>query len=253
MKLEDDDGILGVETCSPSDDVLLSTAQGQAIRFRVDDVRVFAGRNSVGVRGINLAKDDAIISMTVLRHFDATPEERTAYLKMSRALRGETEESNDLELEAEAGSLDQDRYAAMSAAEQFVLAISGHGYGKRSSSFEYRVTGRGGKGITGMAITAKNGPVVASFPVENDDQIMLVTDGGKLIRVPVEGIRLAGRATQGVIVFHTAEDEKVVSVERISEPEDDEIEDEEGVEGQVGEGDSSSDDGDAAAPDNPED
>ena len=222
MKLEDDDGILSVETCSSSDDVLLTTAQGQAIRFRVDDVRVFAGRNSVGVRGINLADGDAIISMTILRHFDATPEERTAYLKMSRAMRGETEENGDLEAEAEPGSLSQERYAEMSAAEQFVLAISERGYGKRTSSYEYRVTGRGGKGITGMAITAKNGLIVASFPVENDDQIMLVTNAGKLIRVPIEGIRVAGRATQGVIVFHTADEEKVVSVERISEPEDEE-------------------------------
>jgi len=226
MKLEEEgDAILAVETCSAHDDVMLTTALGQAIRFSVDDVRVFAGRNSVGVRGIQLAEGDRIISMSILRHFNATPEERAAYIKMSRAVRGETEEAEELEVEAEPGPLPPERYAQMSAAEQFVLAISEKGYGKRSSSFEYRVTGRGGKGITAMAITAKNGPIVASFPIESDNQIMLVTDGGKLIRVPVEGIRIAGRATQGVIVLDTAVDEKVVSVDRISEPEEDEEED----------------------------
>ncbi|MCB1516733.1 MAG: DNA gyrase subunit A [Hyphomicrobiaceae bacterium] len=225
MKLEDSDEILGVETCSGSDDVLLTTSKGQAIRFQVDDVRVFAGRNSVGVRGINLAKDDTLIGMAILRHFEAAPEERNAYIKMSRAMRGEVDNGETAEEGEGTGEISTERYAEMSAAEQFVLAISENGYGKRSSSYEYRVTGRGGKGIAGMAITEKNGPIVASFPVENDDQIMLVTDGGKLIRVPVDGIRIAGRATQGVIVLNTADDEKVVSVERISEPEDDEEDD----------------------------
>ncbi len=225
MKLEEEgDAILAVETCTPDDDVLLTTAQGQAIRFRVDDVRVFSGRNSVGVRGINLAEGDRIISMTILRHFEATPEERAEYIKRSRAMRGEVEDIGE-ELEAIGGELPTERYAEMGAAEQFVLAISENGFGKRSSSFEYRVTGRGGKGITAMAVTPRNGPIVASFPVEEDDQIMLVTDGGTLIRVPVAGIRIAGRATQGVIVLNTAEDERVMSVERIFEPED-EAEDE---------------------------
>lgn len=231
MKLEEGDGILGVETCAPDDDVLLTTANGQAIRFNVGDVRVFTGRNSIGVRGINLAKEDTIISMTILRHFDASPEERVSYIKMSRAVRGEADDgSADVEADVADAPLSPERYAEMSAAEEFVLAISENGFGKRSSSFEYRVTGRGGKGITAMAITDKNGPIVASFPVENDDQIMLVTDGGKLIRVPVEGIRVAGRATQGVIVLDTAKAEKVVSVERISEPEPEEDEGEEGAE-----------------------
>ena len=222
MKLDESEGIVGVETCDAKDDVLLTTALGQAIRFNVGDVRVFQSRNSMGVRGIRLADKDNIISMSILKHFDATPEERTSYIKMSRAMRGESEESNIEQETGEAPLLDSERYAMMGAAEQFVLAISQNGYGKRSSSYEYRVTGRGGKGITGMAITDKNGPIVASFPIENDDQIMLVTDGGKLIRVPVEGIRVAGRATQGVIVLDTAKGEKVVSVERISEPEEDE-------------------------------
>ncbi|HEY8594387.1 MAG TPA: DNA gyrase subunit A, partial [Devosiaceae bacterium] len=187
MKLDEGDAIVDVETCSAHDDVLLTSAHGQAIRFRVDDVRVFKGRDSMGVRGINLAEGDSVISMTILRHFEASPAERAAYIKLSRAIRGEADEpasTLDAEEEDVAGEIDQDRYTQMSASEQLVLAISENGYGKRSSSFEYRVTGRGGKGITAMSITPKNGPIVASFPVENDDQIMLVTDGGKLIRVP---------------------------------------------------------------------
>lgn len=236
MKFEDDsdDEILGVETCSADDDVLLTTSLGQAIRFKVTDVRVFSSRNSLGVRGVNLAEGDKIISMAILRHFEASPEERTAYIKMSRAARGEADETVSDTEEAEAGPLSVERYAEMGASEQFVLAISENGYGKRSSSFEYRVTGRGGKGITGMSVTAKNGPIVASFPIEEDNQIMLVTDGGKLIRVPVSGIRIAGRSTQGVIVLHTAKNEKVVSVDRVSEPEDeDEVDQVEGVEGEA--------------------
>ena len=226
MKLEEGDGIVGVDTCEARDDILLTTSGGQAIRFNVGDVRVFSGRNSIGVRGIRLAEGDHVISMTVLAHFEATPEERAAYLKMSRAMRGEAEDTDRHPGEEEGAAtpgtsiLSQERYAQMSAAEQVVLAISENGYGKRTSSYEYRVAGRGGKGIAAMAITEKNGPIVASFPVENDDTIMLVTDGGKLIRVPVAGIRLAGRATQGVIVLDIAEGEKVVSVERISEPDE---------------------------------
>jgi len=230
MKLEDGDGIVGVDTCDAADDILLTTSLGQAIRFNVGDVRVFSGRNSIGVRGIRLSPSDHVISMTVLSHFDATPDERTAFIKMSRAMRGEADDGandgeNNGEQGAEIGVLSQERYALMSAAEQVVLAISQNGYGKRSSSFEYRVAGRGGKGIAAMAVTDKTGPIVASFPVENDDTIMLVTDGGKLIRVPVAGIRLAGRATQGVIVLDTARSENVVSVERISEPEPQEDDD----------------------------
>ncbi|MFN7167922.1 MAG: DNA gyrase subunit A [Pannonibacter sp.] len=226
MKLDEGDGIVSVETCTENDDVMLTTAAGQCIRFAVTEVRVFAGRNSVGVRGINLADDDQLISMSILRHFEATSEERAAYLKLSRLMRGETDEgsaaSDDAdEAGAEAGDLPQERYAEMSAAEQVILTISENGFGKRTSSFEYRVTGRGGKGITAMAVTKRNGPLVASFPVEHSDQIMLVTNGGQLIRCPVDGIRVAGRATQGVIVFNTAADEQVVAVERVSEDDND--------------------------------
>ncbi|WP_208998391.1 DNA gyrase subunit A [Roseibium aquae] len=222
MKLDEGDGIVGVDTCSEHDDVMLTTATGQCIRFPVNDVRVFAGRNSVGVRGIKLADGDSVISMQILHHLDASAEERAAFLKYSRALRGETEENGggqDEEL-VDAGPLSQERYAEMSAAEQIILTISENGYGKRTSSFEYRVTGRGGKGITAMAVNDRNGNLIASFPVEDNDQIMLVTNGGQLIRCPVEGIRIAGRATQGVIVFKTAKDEKVVAVEGISEVDD---------------------------------
>lgn len=224
MKLEDGDGIVDVETCSADDNVLLTTSLGQAMRFSVDDVRVFTSRNSVGVRGIRLADGDEVIAMSIIRHLDASPEERAAYLKLRRLMDGDAEEGAELDEELSVGDVEMssERYAEMSAAEQFILAISENGYGKRTSAYEYRKTGRGGKGITAMAMSERNGKIVASFPVENDDQIMLVTNGGKLIRVPVDGIRIAGRATQGVTVLSTAKDEHVVSVERISEPEPDE-------------------------------
>lgn len=231
MKLDDGDGIVGVETCSPEDNVLLTTKLGQAMRFGVDEVRVFAGRNSVGVRGIRLAEGDEVMAMSILGHFEATSEERIAYLKLRRLIEGDSSESDDDDA-MDAAEIDQERYAQMSAAEQFILAISENGYGKRSSAYEYRKTGRGGKGISAMSMSDRNGQLAASFPVENDDQIMLVTNAGKLIRVPVEGIRIAGRATQGVTVLNTAKGEHVVSVERISEPEPDDEEDEIGVEGE---------------------
>ena len=218
MKLDEGDGIVGVETCIESDDVLLTTAKGQAIRFKVTDVRVFAGRNSIGVRGINLADGDEVISMTVLRNFDATSDERVAYVKMRRAMEGDDGESADGDDEISGDTaIDQQRYIQMGAAEQFILTLSENGFGKRSSAYEYRVTGRGGKGITAMAVNNRNGDLVASFPIEETDQIMLVTDGGQLIRCPVNDIRIAGRSTQGVTVFRTGKDEKVVSVSRISE------------------------------------
>jgi DNA gyrase subunit A len=225
MRLDEGESIVDVQICSDKDDVLLTTMLGQCIRFAVDEVRVFKGRDSMGVRGIALAEGDAVISLAILREFDASGEERAAYLKMRRAMAGETAEEPAAEPEGEAlpvaeAALPTSRYAEMSAAEQIILTVSENGYGKRSSSFEYRLTGRGGKGIVAMAVNPRNGQLVASFPVEHGDEIMLVTDGGQLIRCPVEGIRVAGRATQGVIVFDTAEKERVVAVERISEPED---------------------------------
>jgi len=219
MKLEKDDSIADVALCADKDDVLLSTNGGQCIRFPVSDVRVFSGRNSIGVRGIKLADGDKLISMAIIRHMEATSEERVAYLKMANAVRrgDEEDKGDDDEEKVSAIELTQKRYAEMGAAEQFILTVTEKGYGKRTSSFEYRITGRGGKGIVAMSIGKKNGKIVGSFPVEESDQIMLVTDGGKLIRTPVKGIRIAGRSTQGVIVFDTADDEHVVSVERIGE------------------------------------
>ena len=220
MKLDDEEAIVDVQICTERDDVLLTAAGGQCIRFPVTDVRVFQGRTSMGVRGIALAKGDKVISLAILRHVDADAEERAAYLRRANAVRrGGAEEEAGTDSEEASGviELGEQRYVEMSANEQFVLTISENGYGKRSSSFEYRTTGRGGKGIVAMSVNGRNGKLVASFPVEDSDQIMLVTDRGQLIRCPVEGIRIAGRSTQGVIVFDTAEDEHVVSVEHIGE------------------------------------
>ena len=227
MRLDEGERIVDVQICSDKDDVLLTSAKGQCIRFSVDDVRVFKGRDSMGVRGIALAEGDSVISLAILKSFDASPTERLAYLKQRRAAaEGEAVEESEPESENEngaetngAGALEPERFEAMRAAEQVILTVSENGYGKRSSSFEYRVAGRGGKGIAAMAVNDRNGALVASFPVEDSDEIMLVTDGGQLIRVPVAGIRIAGRATQGVIVFDTADEEHVVSVDRIGETE----------------------------------
>jgi DNA gyrase subunit A len=221
MKLEEGEAIVDVQICTERDDVLLTAAGGQCIRFPVTDVRVFTGRTSMGVRGIALAENDTLISLAILRHVETTSDERSAYLKMRRAVAGETsaEEPVDAEGEETSGAvqLSSERYVEMSAQEQVVLTVSINGYGKRTSSYEFRTTGRGGKGIVAMSVNNRNGKLVASFPVEDSDQIMLVTDKGQLIRCPVEGIRIAGRSTQGVIVFDTAEDEHVVSVEHIGD------------------------------------
>jgi len=181
---------------------------------------VFKGRDSTGVRGILLGTQDRVISMAILRHVEVSAEERSAYLRMRRAIAGETSvdeaPGTDEETVADA-TVSQERYAELSAREQIILTVSGNGYGKRSSAYEYRVTGRGGKGIVAMIVNERNGELVASFPVEQSDQIMLVTNGGQLIRCPVDGIRVAGRNTQGVTVFSTSDDELVVSVECISD------------------------------------
>jgi len=242
MKLEEGEGIVGVETCSSSDDVLLTTDGGRAIRFSVDDVRVFAGRNSTGVRGIRLGKNDEVISLSILRHFEASPAERNTFIRQfganRRAVLGHEDEPEpvivaDEEGEEEVGdaALSLERYAQMDAAQQFVLTVNQKGFGKISSSFDFRVFNRGGRGVqaTDLSKIDEIGPLVAAFPVEDADQIMLVSDGGTLIRVPVEGIRFTSRAAKGVRVFHTAADEKVVSVERISEAEA-EAEEEDGPE-----------------------
>ena len=219
MKLEEGDRIVGVEVCNDLQDVLLTSRDGQAIRFQVGDVRVFKGRQSSGVRGINLGKGDELISMAILNHVDASAAERAAYVRQANMVRrGGADFEPDIEPEAEGAedmALSPERYAELSAHEQMVLTISENGYGKRSSAYEYRVSGRGGKGIIGMIVNERNGKLVASFPADDSDQLMLVTDRGQLIRVPVDGISVVGRSTQGVIIFDTASDERVVSVEHI--------------------------------------
>ncbi|KEC55172.1 DNA gyrase subunit A [Bartonella rochalimae] len=229
MKLDDEDEILSVETCTERDDVVLTTANGQCIRFPVIDVRVFVGRNSVGVRGINMVDGDKVISMTILEHVEATSVERSAYIKRAinerRSAGADTEDVVivDEDEDGDETELTDERYAELAAREQMLLTVSEFGYGKRSSSYEFRISGRGGKGIraTDPNKTVEIGKLVAAFPVEAQDQIMLVSNGGQLIRVPIEGIRIAGRSTKGVTIFNTAKGEKVVSVERISDPEDD--------------------------------
>ena len=227
MKLDEGDRIVRVAVCAPQENVLLTTAQGRCIRFPVSDVRLFKGRDSTGVRGIRLEEADEVISMAILRHAEASPGERAAYLKQALAVRRSSQGAEiaeatveveaDAEEGAEAVELSPQRYAELSALEQFVLTVSNRGFGKRSSSYDYRISGRGGKGIVAMIVNERNGPLVASFAVEESDQIMLVTDAGKLIRVPVDDVRIAGRNTQGVRIFKTEEAEKVVSVERVPE------------------------------------
>ena len=231
MKPEEGEVIVGVELCTENDDVLLTNNAGRCIRFPVTDVRVFRSRNSTGVRGIKLGKDEKVISLSILMHSDASPAERNSYLKQAAILRRSTDETdedvNDTELEetSEEAVLSPERYAAMGAQEQFLLTVSENGYGKRSSAYEYRVSGRGGKGIIAMTVTERNGPLVASFPIKETDQIMLVTDSGTLIRCPVNDVRVAGRNTQGVTIFKTDEDAHVVSVICLNETSDEAIPD----------------------------
>jgi DNA gyrase subunit A len=227
MKLDEGDRIVRVAICTADDNVLLTTAAGRCIRFRVEDVRVFKGRDSTGVRGIRLDAGDEVISMAILRHVEATPGEREAYMRQALAVRraqdaeavdaGAEGPGEEAEEGAEAVELTPERYAELGAREQFVLTVSERGFGKRSSSYAYRISGRGGKGITAMIVNERNSRLVASFPVEDSDQIMLVTDGGKLIRCPIDDVRIAGRSVQGVRIFKTEDDERVVSVERIPE------------------------------------
>ncbi|MBI2241311.1 MAG: DNA gyrase subunit A [Magnetospirillum gryphiswaldense] len=210
MKLGDDEQLIAVRPCTENDDVLLATRMGKAIRFPVTDVRVFKGRDSTGVRGIRLDGADQVISMSVLRHVEFDMETRDAYLR---------------------GDLTGPEAERLTEAEEMILTVTENGYGKRTSAYEYRITGRGGQGIANIDLTDKNGPVVASFPIGHDDEIMLVSDGGTLIRMPVDDIRIAGRKTQGVIVLRTAEDERVVSAAHLcdingsnEESDEDEIE-----------------------------
>ncbi|HEY7901691.1 MAG TPA: DNA gyrase C-terminal beta-propeller domain-containing protein, partial [Caulobacteraceae bacterium] len=225
MKLDEGDAIIGVALCTADQEVLLSTALGRCIRFPVSDVRVFAGRDSTGVRGIRLAGGDHLLSMAILRAVNASVEERAAYLRHANAMRaaasGEVDEApasepvDDGDLEGIAVSLSVERIAELGAAEEFVLTVSSEGFGKRTSAYDYRRTGRGGQGLIAQDLSKRGGRLVASFPVEDADELLLVTDQGQLIRVPVAQIRTAGRNTQGVTIFRTAAEEHVVSVERV--------------------------------------
>jgi len=232
MKLPEGVSLVNARICDAGDDVMLTTALGKAIRFRTTDVRVFKGRDSTGVRGIRLAKGDVVVSMAVIRHFVASPEERAAYLKMRRAVAGaldeaeETDAGHDPEAEPEVAdiALPEGRYAEMSAAEDLILTVTEKGAGKLSSSHGYPVRGRGGQGVMAMDRAMRGGRLVASFPVEAHDQIMLVTDAGQSIRCPVSDISFRSRGAGGVRVLNIAEDERVVSVAWIAEQGEDESE-----------------------------
>ena len=214
MKLPEGDRIIGVAICGANDDILLSGVRGKCIRFPVIDVRVFKSRDSVGVRGIRLVGGDELIAMSILRHVEADSETRDSYLRWSNARR---RAESDGETAAGAVPPAPAQAAAMAENEQFVLSVTANGYGKRTSAYEYRVTGRGGQGIINIETSDRNGPVVASAPVEEDHHIMLVTDTGRLIRIPVHDIRIAGRNTQGVTLFDVEPNERVVSVAWLSE------------------------------------
>jgi len=235
---QEKDGIVGVSICTVDEDVLLTSRKGKSIRFPVTDVRVFKGRASVGVRGIKLSGDDRVIGMAILRHHDVTSDEARAYLKQANAVRraaSEDENGADAPEEAEEENgneltLSPERYAELGAYEQFIMTVTENGFGKRTSAFEYRVSNRGGQGIIAITTSARNGDVIASFPVEHTDQMMLVTNQGQMIRCPIDDIRIAGRNTQGVTIFKTRDGEQVVSVERVGETADEDAEQEEGGE-----------------------
>ena len=233
MKLDEGDKLINVAMCDENNDIMLATRMGKCIRFPVTDVRVFVGRNSTGVRGIKLATGDEVISMTMLKHIKASVEEREEYLKVSGAMKKtDADSGTDTCITADQTGLlnllSPEQFEEMQKLEEFILTVTVTGFGKRSSSYEYRVTGRGGSGIANIELSPRNKEVVSSFPITEDKDIMMVTDGGKLIRMPVDDIRIAGRKTQGVILFRTADDEKVVSVTKLDADEgaDEEIDEE---------------------------
>jgi len=226
-----DDRLIAVATCTDADDVLLATRNGKAIRFQVKyeedgkGVRVFTGRSSVGVRGIRLLGDDMVISMSIIRHEEITPEVRDAYLKLANERRrvngdeddgAEQVELNDGAASGEA-AISEDQYADLAAREECLLSVTEKGFGVRSSAYGYRITGRGGQGINNMDLSRRGDAVVAVFPVGQNDQIMLVTDGGMVIRCPVGDIRIARRGSAGVVIFKVGDGERVVSVARLPE------------------------------------
>ena len=223
MKLDDDDQLIGVKICTEESDVLLVAKGGKCIRFRATDVRLFKGRDSSGVRGMKLGKGDSVIGMSILNHVEVDTEMRDAYLKTRRSV-----DDNGTVTEYAEG-ITPELYDELNKQEEVLLAITVNGYGKRTNAYEYRVTNRGGQGIINIETSSRNGEVIATFPITDDEQIMLVTNGGKLIRTPVTDIRIAGRNTQGVTLFKTAKDEQVVSVTALAEEKSDD-EDAEGDE-----------------------
>ncbi len=231
MKLEDGDAIVGVAICTEDQDVLLSTGGGRSIRFAVDEVRVFKGRDSTGVRGVRLNGEDTVISMAILTRVNATPAERAAYLKeASRRRQASSEEGDETpvavedegEDDGETVTLSEERFTELASVEEFILTVADTGFGKRSSSYDYRRTGRGGQGIVAMDLSKRGGRLVASFPIQATDGLLLVTSGGQLIRTNVTTVRIASRNTQGVTIFRTSEGQRVVSVERIVDSGEDE-------------------------------
>jgi len=232
MKLDDGENLIAVQTCTENDDVLLSTRKGKCIRFHMNEIRIFVGRDSNGVRGIRLSKEDEVISMAIMGQMILSTEERDAYLRqaakarqaLEEGLDGEDiagDENGDEEASSDTLKLSPERILELASSEQFILTVTENGFGKRSSSYGYRTTGRGGMGVDSIIVNDRNGGVIGSFPVDPTDQIMLVTDGGQLIRCPVHDIRIAGRRTQGVTIFRVGEEEKVVAVSRISLGEED--------------------------------
>ena len=225
MKLPEGIELVNARICDMNDDVMLVTKGGRAIRFSTTDVRIFNSRESTGVRGIRLSGDDRVVSMSVIRHFEATPEERTAYLKMRRAQEGvsdDTEADDEDEIVADAGQLNLERFAEMSAAEDLILTITIAGSGKLSSSHDYPLRGRGGQGVKAITAGSRGGELIACFPVERSDQVMLATSTGQSIRCPVDQISFRSRSAGGVRVFDTGATEVVVSVARIADQGDDE-------------------------------
>jgi DNA gyrase subunit A len=244
MKLEDDEKLIGVKLCCEQDDIMLFTKQGLCNRFNVDNIRIFAGRDSNGVRGIRLQEKDFVIGLTILTQGKIPLEERDAYLryasKIRQGLGDEGSNINDESVESDDNgaeiTLSPERIQQLADQEQFILTLTENGFGKRSSAYQYRTTNRGGVGMDSIIVNIRNGGVIASFPVNDMDDIMLVTNNGQLIRCPVKDIRITGRRTQGVIIFRIDDGEKVVSVSRIPSQEGDdekEIEEIEEIEDNV--------------------
>jgi len=228
MKLDSSERIISVQTCTEENDIVLTSKKGQSIRFNVEKVRVFASRSSTGVRGIKLQKGDSVVGMSVLNRVKATNDELRAYLKMASIMRKATadddieEDEGEIEIEGDDIELSTERYSELAASEEIILTVASNGQGKRSSAYEYRTTNRGGKGVIGIKLTKSHGDLAASFAVEDNDQIMLIDNNGKLIRCPVSDIRVMGRTTQGVKIFNIDKKSHVVSVERIFESEGEE-------------------------------